>query len=263
MTEGSFQEAISPILVMGQLFAIMPVKNVRSKNPADLRFSWKSFRTFYAIFAFIILFIYSILTVYWSVFVGNIEFIRFVPVIFYCSNTYTILTFVMLARRWPELMKQWLKVESGLPKYATINEKRLLAHKIKIVSITIMTLSLSKNQLIQTFYLIYINYFYSAEHLLSIVTNLPISTKCNSQRDRVRDYFIVEYDQFFRFVEFTVFNAIIVKWINILGTFAWSFMDLFVMLIAIGLSTRFHQLNICLKKAKGKVIFFLYLYVTF
>lgn len=144
MTDGSFHEAISPILVLGQLFAIMPVKNVRSKNPLDLFFSWKNVRTFYSILTFIVLFLYSAITIYWSLFIGEIEFIKLVPVIFYFSNTYTIISFVVLAKKWPGLMKQWLKVESALPKYSTVNEKRMLAYKIKIISITIMTLSLSK-----------------------------------------------------------------------------------------------------------------------
>lgn len=147
VSESNYQEAIYTPLLLAQLFGIMPVRNISSKNPANLYFTWKSFRTCYAILTFIALFLYSLMTIHWSIFSGNIEFIKFVPVIFYTSNTYIVLAFIILARRWPGLMVKWLRVENGLPKYATLKERRRLSKKIKMVSIVIMTLSLSKLKL--------------------------------------------------------------------------------------------------------------------
>ena len=45
----SFQEAVGPILVIGQCFGSLPVEGILSKDIANLKFRWKSFRTIYSI----------------------------------------------------------------------------------------------------------------------------------------------------------------------------------------------------------------------
>lgn len=48
----------------------------------------------------------------------------------------------MLAIQWPKLMQLWENVENSLPSYKSQREKSNLAHKIKIITIIVMTLSL-------------------------------------------------------------------------------------------------------------------------
>lgn len=47
--------------------------------------------------------------------------------------------------------------------------------------------------------------------------------------------------------------AIVGKVTNVIATFCWNFMDLFVMIISIGLSSRFKQINKDLQRIKGQV----------
>lgn len=61
--DGSFQEAISPILVMAQCFGIMPVVGVKSKSASKLKFQWKSVRVAYSFVAFILALIYAVMTI--------------------------------------------------------------------------------------------------------------------------------------------------------------------------------------------------------
>lgn len=49
MFNGSFQEAIAPILIMAQCFAVMPVIGVKSGSASKMYFKWLSFRTLYSI----------------------------------------------------------------------------------------------------------------------------------------------------------------------------------------------------------------------
>lgn len=43
-----------------------------------------------------------------------------------------------------------------------------------------------------------------------------------------------------------------IKFLNVIATFVWSFTDLFVIIVSIGLSSKFHQINDDLVKVKGK-----------
>ncbi|XP_059226965.1 gustatory receptor for sugar taste 64e isoform X7 [Stomoxys calcitrans] len=45
---GSFQEAIRPVLLMAQVFALMPVNGISSNSAQDLKFSWTMVRTWYS-----------------------------------------------------------------------------------------------------------------------------------------------------------------------------------------------------------------------
>lgn len=140
---GTFHEAISPVLIMAQLFGVLPVIGVRNKNPLKLHFKWFCFRTIYAIVGFIVLSAYTCLTIAWAMH-GEITFSKLVPIIFYGSNAIIVMRFLVLARHWPSLMEYWTEIESKLPKFLSEFEKRKLSYKVSIITITVMMLSLSK-----------------------------------------------------------------------------------------------------------------------
>lgn len=57
----------------------------------------------------------------------------------------------------------------------------------------------------------------------------------------------------FTMTELTWWKAIPSKWCNVVVTFVWSFMDLFIMLISVGLASQFKQINSDLRPIKGRV----------
>lgn len=60
---GSFQEAVGSVLVLGQLFAVMPVVGIKSDRASELAFKWTSIRTIYGIIMFLLLIGYAGLAV--------------------------------------------------------------------------------------------------------------------------------------------------------------------------------------------------------
>lgn len=66
-------------------------------------------------------------------------------------------------------------------------------------------------------------------------------------------YFRIEQNQLFYYFEFSPFLAFVGKLMNIISVFLWSYMDLFVIIISLGLSSRFKQINKNLWKHKGQV----------
>lgn len=63
-TKGSFHEAISITLIMGQIFAIMPVIGVRGKTAYDLKFAWTAIRTIHGIIGIMLGTIYTCFSIY-------------------------------------------------------------------------------------------------------------------------------------------------------------------------------------------------------
>lgn len=77
---------------------------------------------------------------------------------------------------------------------------------------------------------------------------------CNQNADDpIRDYFLAEQSQVFAITDFSPAKAFFGKCVNVMATFVWTYMDLFVMLISVGLSTCFQQINNNLFTQKGNV----------
>lgn len=62
----SFQHAIASTLVLGQMFAIMPVVGVCGKTASDLKFSWTALRTIYSSISFVLSWGYFLCAIYTS-----------------------------------------------------------------------------------------------------------------------------------------------------------------------------------------------------
>lgn len=69
----------------------------------------------------------------------------------------------------------------------------------------------------------------------------------------IRTLFEAQISQLFAVTSFSPWKAFIGKVINVIATFLWTYMDLFVILISLGLSSRFNQLNADLDQIKEKV----------
>lgn len=90
--------------------------------------------------------------------------------------------------------------------------------------------------------------------MLSIISDIYYSHLCDPhQNDPIKNYFHSELRPLFMFLTYSPVTAVFGKFINICTTFLWSYMDLFVMMIGVGLSSRFKQINECLMSRKGKV----------
>lgn len=155
-------------------------------------------------------------------------------------------------------MQHWEFVEAVLPPYRTIEEKKMLSRKIRNVSVIVLSVALG----MKTFHFFFHVYktlltgFISltVEHVFNMV---HIVMKAYSDKlDPVKTLFEVQIPLVFTLTELTWWKAVLSKWFNVVVTFAWSFMDLFVMIVSIGLASQFKQLNTDLRKMKGKVIFF-------
>lgn len=157
--------------------------------------------------------------------------------------------------KWPSIIQKWREVEDELPKYTSQVDKSRLAHTVKMIAIVGILLSFSefynfsfkKTLLILTL---------SAEHLFSMISILYYVNNCPARKGHpIESFFISSLSELFAIFEYSAFLAFVGKLVNVLATFAWNFMDLFVMIVAAGISSTFKQLNDDLFKYKGMVCF--------
>lgn len=72
----------------------------------------------------------------------NVKFT--VPLVFYGSVVYGMFCFLVLAKKWPKIMRRWESVESKMPKHRTQKDKKKLAHHLKILAFVVLMGSLGK-----------------------------------------------------------------------------------------------------------------------
>ncbi|XP_041631338.1 gustatory receptor for sugar taste 64e [Drosophila kikkawai] len=221
---GSFQEAIKPVLIIAQIFALMPVRGVSSKFAEDLAFAWSSARTYYAL---VTILCFGVVSGYLVAFVTNVTF-NFDSVetlIFYLSIFLISLAFLQLARKWPAIAQEWQLVEAKLPPLKSGKDRRSLSQQIKWITIVATTCSL-------------------VEHMMSMLSMSYYVNSCPKIPGHPLDSFLyLTFSSVFYFVDYTHFLGLLGKVINILSTFAWNFNDIFVMAVSVALAARFRQLN--------------------
>lgn len=151
-------------------------------------------------------------------------------------------------------MQEWEKVEQAIPIFESQKDKSLLAFKIKMISLVVMLLSMCMYAAITSVTVTAYIFPIAAEHLLSIISLAFYSVMCTKVKtDPFEDYFKIDLNEMFAYLEYSPLLAISGKTINILSTFLWTYMDLFIMVISVGLSTQFRKINRHLMKYKGQV----------
>ncbi|CAO1403406.1 unnamed protein product [Diamesa serratosioi] len=213
----------------------MPVLNVKSKTVADLKFTRKSFRYFLSIFQTVGLLFFTGLTVFW-ISKKKIEFGKMISLVFYASSWLSIVCFMSLAKRWPKIMNKWNEVERYLPPLEHQMAKQKLAYKIKMISFMVLCMSM-------------------IEHLLSITLGINSANNCPLIRDPIRAYFEQCFPQAFSIFKYYGPLGMFFKFLNVSATVIWSYTDLFVIIVSIGLASFFKRINGDLLKNKGKLVY--------
>ncbi|KAF2904316.1 hypothetical protein ILUMI_01844, partial [Ignelater luminosus] len=141
------------------------------------------------------------------------------PLSFYICNFFGALYFVRIARNWSSLIRQWTRVEVSMKSYGfPPNIKK----RFKIMTGTVLLLAL-------------------AEHLLFILNALNSTWTCQNPDAEI--YFGFAFPQVFTIISYSHWKAILVEVVNILVTFCWNFIDLFIMLLSSALALRFQQVS--------------------
>lgn len=133
-------------------------------------------------------------------------------------------------------MVHWEEVEAKMPKYRTQKEKRRLAFRIKTYAIGFCICAIT-------------------EHLLTAMSTIYYVKACRPDYDPVAGFFERQIIQLFSLTSYELWKGLCGKTVNVMAAFVWNYMNIFVVIISIGISSRLKQLNDELERVKGEVLY--------
>lgn len=216
----------------------MPVAGFLSTDPKNLKFKWLSLRTIHTAIIILGLAVLTILSVIHTLSISpNIT--KLTTIIFFLSNLYAMICFLLIARKFPYVMKRWLEVEASLPRVKHQEHQYIMTRKIRIVGFSFLMTSL-------------------AEHLLSMTKSIYFAQYCKIYNDDTTEaYYHKAAALVFDVFDYSLLRGILTSMFLVTGTFMWNYMDVFIMIISFGLFNLFKQINRILIDVKRKVSFIL------
>jgi gustatory receptor len=228
---------------IGKLFGLFPI-NVDSKNPQEIIFKWKSPRTFFSLIFIVASSLIAFIVLKSQAENGPLTASNIVGVIFFLSCCIVCVLFFKVSQNFKLLMLNWMETEA----YFTSNVYQLSPEswtlKKRILFCTILYLFSSTLE--------HVCYQLSQMHELWYAMKMCKQTEINLFETYVgrRFGFIIIY------LPFRYNNAvgIMLEYLNFSFTFVWNFLDLFIILISIGISFLFEKLNWRLQNYKGLLV---------
>lgn len=87
-----------------------------------------------------------------------------------------------------------------------------------------------------------------------ITVGLYTALNCPAITDILRAHFSTSFPEISHFFGYSTVLVITARFFNIIATFVWNFMDMLIIILSIGISNRFKQLNKILQQSSGKLL---------
>lgn len=162
-----------------------------------------------------------------------------VGLVFFSYTTTCTMIFLLIAWQWPSLSWYWSKKEENFLKSPYKIVKWRLSTKINLIAVLIVFLAFLEHA------------FFLANSAFNQYQHVKES---NETVDGVLSYFLEnQFGFIFGQLPFSLPYGILVELMNLSFTFGWNYMELFVMIVSMGLMTRFQQINQRVELLRGRV----------
>lgn len=171
--------------------------------------------------------------------------------LFYGMNALEFIGFLALSLHWPDLMRQFQMVES-LPVFRNCTYKTMYMRRIRFISSIALFLALGSSCSLVSFAFkietlcIKIGFLigFSVEHFLCVGATVHSILIYHSDKDILTELIRSLVPHLVpRSERLPTYLALLICCINESATFVWNFLDIFLMIVGIGLSTHFKVLN--------------------
>ncbi|KYB27367.1 hypothetical protein TcasGA2_TC033212 [Tribolium castaneum] len=218
MKENTTQNCLYFMLVFAQCFGMLPVTGISEENCKNLKFKWSSKRTFYSLTFALVATANTVFFLIKMIRGKRNEFQEWVALLFFFVTVITVVIFLDVAKKWPQLMKKWTEVDTAMNSYGF---PIALSKKLKTTTLLVISAAI-------------------VEHGLFVaVASAPCEGK--NWSELFNNYFKMRFDYVFDVIPYHFFWGIMFQVLNIFSTVSWNFMDLFIILISLCLSERFKQ----------------------
>lgn len=200
-----FKDLTNTLFGYTQVFGIMP-RNLPCRIYATIIAS--------------LIFLLCITSVFTRIVTFGLKIAKISPFIFHAVNALVLTKLIHVSTRWNRIMKEWKIVEDKLADEKTVEAKNVKAAVIVVLLAAVV------------------------EHGLSIVSHIFSVFMCSDpHKSFIESFFRAHLSFVFEAVNYNLWLALFIKWIDIVSTLTWSFMDLFIMIVATGLTNLFKVFN--------------------
>ncbi|KAH8240014.1 hypothetical protein KR032_010316 [Drosophila birchii] len=244
----TFYRAIRPYLCVAQFFGVMPLANILSRDPQDVKFKVRSLG---AGVTGLFLLLGGLKTLIGAnvLFKAGLNAKNMVGLVFRIVGIINWLNFVGFARCWSQIILPWssLDILMLFPPYKRC--KRTLRSKVNIIVISVGCLGLGEWP--SSTFCLYFEAFTSlaVDHALYYISGYVSFSmhiwNCQTNHSHVpfTSYLEKEFSDVLFLLPFNIFSMCYGFWLNFAFTFLWNFMDIFIVITSIGLAQRFQQFS--------------------
>ncbi|KAL7039352.1 hypothetical protein ACKWTF_009883 [Chironomus riparius] len=228
------------VLALAQVFGVLPITGIFSRNIKNIKFKFLSFRTFHTSLWLVGAFIFQILEVHRMAYEEKINAKSIGGIAFYCVAIASCVTFFRVAAKWNELLYSFEHIEAIFSKSCYTLSGWSLRKQINCATCLMMT-------------------FGAIEHSLSwfsfVYDRIIQAEICKWEIGSWFFYLAtLHLVQIYKFLPVNVFTVIWAEYMNISFTFTWNFIDLFIMIMSFSIASKFKMINERLEHFKGKVV---------
>ncbi|XP_044750456.1 uncharacterized protein LOC123310843 [Coccinella septempunctata] len=217
-------DCLRVLLVICQFFGVFPIHNAfDSDNNAVFKWSWK---VIYTIFLALCFFVYSILSFVKALQEEGIFLYQMITPLYNLCICLILLTFIQIARDWQTFSKLVSKVENEFS--AKYDSGPVLPRKIYFISCILLLAAF-------------------VEHALSIAF-MVLSKNCDNTSTGWEYYLKKHFHYVYHYIDFNLAIGLICAVQSWMGAFIWNFCDVFIVVISIIMTERFHQITMRVKK---------------
>lgn len=229
----TFLSSSASVIIIAQFFGLFPISGTRSKRPDGISFTWKSIRALFSSCFIFFAFLFSFLVLYLQSQAGPLNPSNLVGFLFFWSCACICLLFFCFAMNFKLFMERWTRVEQKMSKLnfteAVSASRWSLRKRIGVCAGVSLVGAL-------------------VEHLMALASNtqqvLYESRVCNWTKSNFIEDFVSKHLYFtFSFVEYNPIIAVIAEYLNFSFTFYWNFVDIFIMVVSIGIAFNFELIN--------------------
>ncbi|KAF5293095.1 hypothetical protein FQA39_LY13705 [Lamprigera yunnana] len=184
----SAHNLIKKTIIFAQCFALLPLSGI-SLEVTKVSFQWLSLKTVYTLTTIVLLFVYTISILIYTI-INSDNFFNFVVVVWNLRALLGIVLFLKISLRWPQLMKFWTAVENSMLNYGKPPNL-----KFKYVCLTIIYLVTG-----------------ILEHAAFLTAGIKkIAQDIEPSESYVRKYYVTLFSEFFHIFEYTHWKAVFVE----------------------------------------------------
>lgn len=218
----SFRDCMRLTLITVQLMGLLPVYATRN---GGWQFRVLSVKCVYSILIGLSILGISGLSLLKSL-RDDLEFDKIVTFIYYFIDFVVVVQFLVLAWQWDNIMTAWAEFEKTLDQNEQLLGRRIslkVTFDVIIISVTLMTLVVE---------------------ILAVIAGIEKGAECTGVQGDMKRYFRQQFPQLFTITEYVLWKGIIVQCIQFICTFIRMFLDVFLILVSIGMCRLIERLNL-------------------